>query len=478
MFIQDSTIWIGTSKGLAKSTNLGKGWQHYRGIPQFANDGIYSLAVIKDTIWTSTGYSKKKDNESIPTGSGYTFSTNGGITWNYVGQTLDQRGDSIITNYGINDSIYMLPIVVPEQNVTYDISQSQGTVWIASWASGLRKSTDNGITWKRILLPLDNMNSIKPTDTLWTYAPNDTLRQRKLYFRFDPRPNDNLKGFSVLVVDNDTIWCGTAGGINKSTDGGVSWQRFTHQNQDHPILGDWVIAIKEQRLQNKTRIWATNWQADQQSEKYGVSYTENGGHTWTNLLHSVKAYDFAFKDSIVYIATEKGIYRTANLGLSFSRSNLIMDSETRQIITTSSVFSVGVEKDTVFIGTSDGMAMSLDNDENPFGAKWKILRRYEPVGDSKNTYAYPNPFAPDDEYTRIHYSTQGKDASVSIDIFDFGMNRVRTIIQNAVRSGKNEHDEIWDGRDDNGRFAANGVYFYRVRINEDEPTWGKIMVLK
>ncbi|MFH1781220.1 MAG: hypothetical protein ABH835_01235, partial [Patescibacteria group bacterium] len=303
MTIQDSTIWIGTSKGLAKSTNYGRSWINFQNVPEFANLGIYALSILNDTIWTSTGYSKAKDNEKIATGSGYTYSTNAGISWNHIEQTLDQRGDSIITNYGINDSVYMLPIVVPEQNVTYDISLSTGIVWIASWASGLRKSTDNGTTWKRTLLPLDNMNSIKPTDTLWTYAANDTLRQRKLYFRFDPRgnqyiANNNLKAFSVLAIDSDTIWCGTAGGINKSTDGGISWQRFTHQNQDHPILGDWVIAIKEQRLQNKTRIWTTNWQADQQSEKYGVSYTENGGHTWTNLLHSVKAYDFSFKDSI------------------------------------------------------------------------------------------------------------------------------------------------------------------------------------
>lgn len=484
MVTQDSIIWIGTSKGLAKSTNYGRSWINFKDIPEFANDGIYALDIHNDTIWTSTGYSKEKDKENIPTGSGYTYSTNGGLSWNYVGQTLDQRGDSIITNYGINDSVYILPIVVPEQNVTYDISLSPGIVWIASWASGLRKSTDNGSSWIRTLLPLDNMNSIKPTDTLWTYAADDTLRQRKLYFRFDPRgipqiiSNNNLKVFSVLAIDNDTIWCGTAGGINKSTDGGISWQKFTHQNQERPILGDWVIAIKEQRFQSKTRIWTTNWLADLQSEKNGVSYTEDGGHTWINLLHGVKSYDFAFKDSIAYIATAEGLYRTDDGGLSFNRSNLITDPETRQVITTSSVFSVSVINDTVFAGTSDGIVSTIDNADNNFGSVWKIYRRYEMVGSNKTSYAYPNPFSPDDQYTRIHYSTGGNDASVSIEIFDFGMNRVRTVIQNALRSGKYEHDELWNGRDDVGRYATNGVYFYRIRIANEDPLWGKIMVLR
>ncbi len=475
MVSQDSTIWIGTSKGLAKSTNYGRSWINFKNVPEFANDGIYALAIYNDTIWTSTGYSKEKDNENIPTGSGYTYSTNGGLSWSHVGQTLDQRGDSIITNYGINDSVYILPIVVPEQNVTYDLSVSQGAVWIASWAGGLRKSTDNGTTWNRILLPLDNMNSIKPTDTLWTYAPYDS---QKKYFRFDPRPNNNLKAFSVHATDSDTIWCGTAGGINKSTDGGISWQKFTHQNQDYPILGDWVIAIKEQRFQNKSRIWATNWQADLQSEKNGVSYTEDGGNIWINLLHDVKSYDFAFKDSVAYIATAEGLYRTDDGGLSFNRSGLITDAETRQVITTSSVFSVSVVNDTVFAGTSDGIVSTIDNADNNFGSVWKIYRRYEIVGSNKTSYAYPNPFSPDDQYTRIHYSTGGNDASVSIEIFDFGMNRVRTVIQNAQRSGKYEHDELWNGRDDNGRFATNGIYFYRIRIGTEDPLWGKIMVLR
>jgi hypothetical protein len=475
MAIQESIIWIGTSKGLSKSTNFAKSWINYNKVPQFANEGIYALDIFNNTIWTSTGFSKDKDNEKIPTGSGYTYSTDSGQNWNHVGQSLDQRGDSIITNYGINDSVYMLPVVVPEQNVTYDLSIFQNAVWIASWAGGLRKSTDNGNTWNRILLPLDNMNSIKPTDTLWTYAPSNS---KKYYFRFDPRPNNNLKAFSVLATDNDTIWCGTAGGINKSTDGGTSWQKFTHQNQDYPILGDWVISIKAQRLQNKTRIWTTNWQADQPTEQNGVSYTEDGGQTWINLLHGVKSYDFAFKDSIAYIATEAGLYRTDDGGISFNRSNFISDPEIRQVITSNSIFSVAVIKDTIFAGTSDGMVSTIDNANNNFGSKWKIYRRYELVGSSKTSYAYPNPFSPDDEYTRIHYSSSGNDASVSIDIFDFGMNRVRTVIQSAQRSGKYEHDELWDGKNDDGHYATNGVYFYRIRIGTEDPIWGKIMVLR
>jgi photosystem II stability/assembly factor-like uncharacterized protein len=150
-------------------------------------------------------------------------------------QALDQRGDSIISycppGYPcVNDSIRILPVIVPEQNVTFDISIASGSVWIASWASSLRKSTDNGQTWQRILLPLDNMNSISPIDTLYSFAPNDLDRQKRIFRNFDPRQNNNLLAFSVYAVSPDTIWCGTADGVNRSTDGGTSWVKMNHKS--------------------------------------------------------------------------------------------------------------------------------------------------------------------------------------------------------------------------------------------------------
>ena len=267
--LQDSSIlWIGTSKGIARSTNFGTSWVSYRTDPAFANEGIFSVATFQNNIWASTGYEKTVTDGTVQTGSGYAYTLNGGDTWQHVKQTLDGRGDSIIS-YGINDSIWILPVVVPEQNVTFDIALTQNAVWIASWASGLRKSTNLGASWERILLPSDDRSSIKPTDTLWTYLPSDSLKLHRRYFRFDPRRNNNFLAFGVHAVDADTIWCGTAGGVNKSTDGGVSWIRYSHQNQAAPIIGNWVIAIAEQHFQGRSRIWTTNWRAQDPDEDFG-----------------------------------------------------------------------------------------------------------------------------------------------------------------------------------------------------------------
>lgn len=463
--IQSDMVWIGTSKGLARSISNGRSWESFRGNPAFASNGIFGISLKGDTIWTSTGFSKDVDDQSVQTGSGYTFSTNNGATWIHRPQTLDGIGDSIV-QYG-NNTVKFLPILVPEQNVTFDLALSGSLVWIASWSSGLRRSTDLGETWERIVLPNRVLNSIAPSDTLVNY-------------RIDPRNDNNFLVFSVYIENDSTIWSGSAGGLNKSTDGGSSWTKFTTLNQASHILGNWIIAIAGQRLDSSTtRIWTTNWQADvDPNEQYGISYTDDGGITWHNFLQGVKAYDFAFNDSTAYVATEEGIYRTADGGVSWLRSGTIIDPITAQRITTSSFFAVGVLADTVFAGSSDGLVKTIDSDEHPFGETWQIQRTYQHVSTTTTTYAYPNPFSPTQEQIRIHYLTGGTAANVTIEIFDFGMNRVRTVVKDASRSGTTEYDELWNGKDDNNQKVANGVYFYRVEMNGGDTAWGKIMVLQ
>ncbi|MDI6766422.1 MAG: hypothetical protein QME52_06325 [Bacteroidota bacterium] len=509
--IYDTTIYIGTGRGLAKSTDGGRSWISYQSNPAFANNGIYAIAVRQDAIWVSTGYMTDVGDGSIQTGSGYTYSHDDGKNWTHVPQPIDtcieiitasgKKGcrDYHYKSYGINDSVRVTAVTTPIANVTYDISMALGTVWIASWSSSLRKSTNDGKTWEQVLLPLDYQDNLTPETELWYFSATDSMHQDTLFKFFDVVNNNNLKAFSVLALDDGTVWCGTAGGVNRSTDGGVNWTKFNRQNQASPILGNWVIAIREQRFQNIQRIWITNWKATNPDEEFGVSYTEDNGRTWKNLLHGVRAYDFAFKDSIAYIATEEGLYRTPDGGITFQKisngasevggaltvnnSVSIFDPESRQVITSSRFISVGVIGDTVFVGTDDGFARTIDNDEYLFGSSWKIFRTFQEIGISNTTYAYPNPFSPNLELVRIHYSPKSNnqsfvDRNVSIDIFDFGMNRVRTLIQDAKRSTTMEYDELWDGRDDQGKLVANGVYFYMVRINDDGPSYGKILVIQ
>jgi len=461
----EGKVWFGTSKGLVRTVD-GSSWTFYGKDTSFASPGIFSLSVQGDTILTATGFEKDIDGQSLQTGSGLTFSFDGGTTWHHVPQPLDGIGDSVIL-YGVN-RISALPIIVPEQNVTFDISVFGRTIWTASWAGGVRKSTDGGATWRRVVLPPDTLNSISPAERL-----NFVLNPRN-----PPEGNRNHLAFSVAALNDSEVWAGTAGGVNYSSDGGISWRKFTYQNQINGILGNWVIAIKGQKTPTGVRIWTTNWPADDPRETYGVSYTEDKGQTWHNLLKGIKCYDFAFRDSVVFIATADGLYRTSDLGATWTKTNSIIDEMSRELITTSSVYTVSVVGDTVWIGTDDGIAQTVDQSGKPFGLSWAISRAYEPVEANSAVYVYPNPFSPNFERARIHYATSSPLSVVSTEIYDFAMNRVRTLLHSASRSGSMQRDEIWDGTDDNGAIVPNGVYFIRLAINDGEPLWAKVLVIR
>ncbi len=125
-------------------------------------------------IVASTAVSQEINGESVPIGTGIKVSTDYGLNWSAYPQPVDGRGDSIIV-YGANN-LNALPVVVPQQNLSYDIAVTKTqndpnnyTIWICSFAGGLRKSTDYGNTWERVVLPPDNLDSININVTGYTF---------------------------------------------------------------------------------------------------------------------------------------------------------------------------------------------------------------------------------------------------------------------------------------------------------------------
>lgn len=472
------TIWVGSGTGLSYTTDAGKSWRLFTATETFDGKSVTAIAIRGNTIWVASEYSVNQDNQSYPTGGGLRYSTDRGSTWTFLPQPVDTgKVDTLI--YGRN-KIPALAITVPEQNVTYDMALTSNAVWTANWAGMLRKSTNQGKTWERIVLPPDNLNQISPTDSLHfsmsgvdKYFSGDTL-----YNKDTLHASLNYSVFSVFAADDSTIWVGTANGINKSADGGISWRKFNHQNQLKPISGNFVVCITEQRWNSNKFIWAATSNAADPDEKRGVSFSSDGGETWGTALLGEFAHNIAVRDSIVYVAADGGLYRSADFGQSWTRSGTIADPTNLQRFASPRVTGTAAKGDTVWVGGDDGLAYTIDSPAQSFGSSWRVLRTYVPVQASGKTYSYPLPFSPASEVVRIHYSTSGKTVPVTIRIFDFAMAPVKTLLRGATRVGSVEHDEIWDGRDDRGRRVSNGVYFYRVEIQESDPQWGKIFVLQ
>jgi ligand-binding sensor domain-containing protein len=474
------TIWIGSSKGVSLSIDHGKTWQNFYGNSAFGTESISAIGYDHGVFWAATAHSVDENGQTLPEGSGLKYTSNNGLTWNSIPQPVDNQGDSSVT-YGIN-TLRALPVTVSVQNLIYDIAFTPGTIWIASFAGGLRKSTDMGTSWQRVVIPPDKLNSIKPTDTL------DFCLQ-PVAGKFCSENNLNYRVFSVISVNDTTLYVGTAGGINKSTDRGISWTKFTHQNQDNPITGNFVVALAYDR----NNVWAATWLAEGSTESYGVSYSTDGGQAWNTSLDGEKVHNFGFKSGDVICLSDNGAFRSSNLGVNWILPNSIYDDQTKISLTTSiyyaaaSIVIPGYNE--VWLGSNDGLAKLAEIPGEIWQGKWKIFRSSPSLSSQTQTYAYPNPFSPKQDLLKIKYSTGGKNSSVTIKIFDFGMNYVRTVINNAAR-GQNSHvvdnfnlrnngvEDVWDGRDDNGNIVPNGVYFYRVEFDSNNPVFGKILVLQ
>lgn len=475
---ENNTIWLATSRGLSKSEDGGNTWTNYYGTEAFGTESVSKVGYHNGVIWAGTWhYETPYDNPEIA-GTGLRYSSDNGDTWNIVEHPLDEPGDSVIY-YG-NNRLNALPVTVNIQNIVYDIDFTGNTVWIALFAGGVRKSTDMGESWERVVLPPDYLNEIHPDDTL---DFDLSVKTGELGLE----ENENHKGFSIEAVNDSVIYVGTAGGINKSTDGGISWRKFNHQNQDQPISGNFIVSLDYDYVTEN--VWAATWKANDLEEFYAVSSSSDGGETWQTHLPNSRTHAFGFMgigngNSHILAATEDGLYRSSNNGNTWIVNPLIIDNRTGYKITTNHFRAVGSQEvddnsTNIWVGSLNGLAKLNEPINGFWNGEWTVyISSPKTKEENIETFAFPNPFSPDDENVRIQYSTGGETNDVTIRIFDFGMNLVRTIIQNAPRSGmQNDHQDIWDGRDENGSIVPNGVYFYRIDIGSNEPIYGKIMVL-
>ena len=436
---RDSLVWVATGFGLNETSNGGISWQTFNPYDYKSKGGVSALAFMDDsTVWIATAFDTiVSDGSELEAGGGLSFTRDGGTTWTHVSQPVDARD---VTAYK--------PTTTNVQNLTYDIGILDSTIWIASFGGGLRKSQDMGRNWQ-----------VTTTDG----------------FSFDVSRQLNHRAFSVLV-ENGNLWIGTAAGISKSSDQGQTWQRFTHQNQRFPISGNFVVAIDYQPYAHT--IWAGTVETDT-SEYRAVSKSDNGGETWEVMLPGVFAYNFAFDDSIVYVASDKGLYVSADAGMHWYTMPPIVDFRSGEEILTEKYYSAGVSTEfpasRLWAGSGDGLASTIDN-----GNHWYINRSYQSTRAPavSKVYAYPSPFSPSrQDFVRFQYDIT-RAGEVEIDIYDFAMDKVASIREYETAPGGASYDRSakWNGTSDSGRTVASGVYFFRAKV-EGKVTWGKLVLI-
>lgn len=446
-----------------------------------ARNRVFSLDAEGDILWAGLGYTSEAqgDAEGVATTGGFLFSTDGGRSFTYRLPHLDAPGDSVEV-YGVS-TLKALPIIVPQQSPPYDIDYDPrtGDVWVAAWASGIRRSADQGRTWQRVVLPPDDRMAIHP----------DSSYDFELAPQRGGTGHLNHMGFSVLVDEAGTVWAGTPIGVNRSTDGGVSWRRFGAEGTPNSLTGSWVVSIEEQPVPGRNPVWMATWNAAEVGEQgqYGVTVARSGlggdpdSVAFDQVLLGEQIYDFAFRGAgTVYAAGTNGLFISHDAGATWNVVRHFADptQPDRRIRPDVSVYAVATTDDALWVGTSDGLFKSTDQ-----GATWRIYRAEVPLHPETptaavpdvDTYAYPNPFSPQaDRFIRVRYELDAPRA-VQVRIFDFSMNLVRRLVDENQPEGVRE--ATWDGTDDRGLRVANGVYLYAVEAG-GETAWGKILVLE
>ena len=86
----------------------------------------------------------------------------------------------------------------------------------------------------------------------------------------------------------------------------------------------------------------------------------------------------------------------------------------------------------------------------------------------------PNPFNP-----RTSFSfTLNKTEQVSLKIYDTRGRMVRTVLSGTLKAGSYDRVYSWDGRDDKGRIAPSGIYFFRLSTESGFSQAKKMTLLK
>ena len=471
----DSILWFATGGGLSKTMDFGETFvSYYNDTDSMARGGISAITVLDSIIWVAAVFDSTTVVGEYQTGGGLSVSKDSGRTWTYIPQPVDSSSASFEIWDG--DTVRFLPITTPVQNTTWDISVTSKYVYIASWSGGVRRSSDFGATWERIPLPSDDEDVIECGEPI-PYEINPR----------DPQEgNHNHKGFSVLAYD-DKVWVGTAGGINLGiveSDSCIRWRKYTAQNS--AISGDFVVALARQVWNGKETIWAATLPAEGAGEYRAVSKTTDCGLTWSTTLIGERAYNFAFHDSVVYVCTESGLFKSVE-GEHWAIHNPIEDMDKNEYLFSHDVYSAYVDTREgipyLWVGTADGMAKTLDD-----GINWDIFRTSSPT-DVSEIYAYPNPFSPthhnilhSDGHVRVQYhlDSLSTSATVRLEIYDFAMDQVYKGEAHYV-SALGDHSEVWNGRNNEGKLVANGTYFCKItkKINQKEKSyWTKLILIK
>jgi photosystem II stability/assembly factor-like uncharacterized protein len=242
------------SGGVWKTVNAGASFQ-----PVFDTQGSFSIGWITidprrpSIVWVGTG--ERNSQRSVAYGDGVYKSEDGGRSWTNVGLKSSEHIGRVVIDPKDSDTVYVA---------------AQGPLWAPGGDRGLYKTTDGGKTWNQVLKISENSGVsdvvLDPRDSDVIVATS--YQRRRSFAAFidgGPEcaihrstdggktwkkvttglPDEQLGriGLAISPVQPDVLYANVEaanrkGGIFRSTDNGVTWEKRADYNAGSMYYGD------------------------------------------------------------------------------------------------------------------------------------------------------------------------------------------------------------------------------------------------
>lgn len=325
----------GNDGGIGITRDRGKNWTFDEKIPvgQF-----YHINVDNQTPYNVMG--GMQDNGSWH-GPAYTW-TNGGIRnyyWKNVGggdgfdvmpdpedpnwvYSMSQGGNVGRENYVTGEGWRIKP---PDTDINYRyrfnwnaaIAQdpfSKTTIYYGS--QHVHKSNNKGASWETISPDLTTNDSIKIDQTNNGGISIDITGAEN---------HCTILCIEPSAKEQDVIWVGTDdGNVQLTKDGGKTWTNFRGKIPGLPV-GSWIAQIRASRFNAAEAFVVANDYRRGDSKPY-IFRTSDFGKTWTRLVDDKKVIGYALsiiqdptEPNLIFVGTEQGLWVSLDNGTNFQQ---------------------------------------------------------------------------------------------------------------------------------------------------------------
>ena len=351
----EDALFIGYEEGnvgyVYYSTDLGNSWNntYLQDTSGFQITAVTSLVCYKNKIFVGTF------NDGVFVADFNSFKWKR-ICYNYCSTLFLQDNDIYIAG---SDSLIKFNII--DSTFTYLSStlKSKDTEYLFNYNNklyaatyhGLYVSNNNGFDWNFLNTPFgtDHVTNITAKDGILFIS----LEHKGIYRSIDginwEESYNGIINTSImsLVAYNGTLFCcDSKYNLWSSDDQGNSWTKiqFNYYPYSIKLFADSMYVLSDNKKIYKRYIYSNNW-------------SEINLPT-TTLVGIV--YDFLIQDSYYFIASDFGVFRSTDLGSSWT--HLIVGSPNY------STYSLASDDSVIYSGNAYGLYSSTDLGEN-----WEVL---------------------------------------------------------------------------------------------------------